>query len=144
MDYNNGRIYIIRNTVNDKVYIGSTTQSLTKRFYIHKSSKMVKRNLIRPFYKAMREIGEEHFYIELIENYPCKSKEELNAREGYWIRQYNSFTNGYNGKIEGRSKKQWEQDNAEEIRDKKKSIIKRTLTKLKTRLKNIVKVILKQ
>ena len=31
-DYKNGKIYSVRNTVNDDIYISSTTQPLSKRF----------------------------------------------------------------------------------------------------------------
>ena len=37
MDYRNGKIYIIRNHCNDLVYVGSTTQSLSRRFSKHKA-----------------------------------------------------------------------------------------------------------
>jgi group I intron endonuclease len=114
MDYKNGRIYIIRNHVNEKVYVGATTQGLSKRFSRHK--KTMRQKASSPLHKAMTEIGEDKFYIELIESYPCDNKEALNAREGYWIRYYDSYKNGYNGKIEGRNQQQYRQDNAEEIR----------------------------
>ena len=32
-------------------------------------------------YKKMKEIGKEHFYIELIEKYECNSKEELEKKK---------------------------------------------------------------
>ena len=35
----------------------------------------------------MREIGIEHFYIELIENYIFENSEQLNKREGEWMRE---------------------------------------------------------
>lgn len=34
----------------------------------------------------MRGLGVEHFYIELIEEYPCENKDQLNMREGYYVR----------------------------------------------------------
>jgi predicted GIY-YIG superfamily endonuclease len=37
MDYKNGKIYAIRSHQTDEIYIGSTTQSLSKRFSNHKS-----------------------------------------------------------------------------------------------------------
>ena len=37
MDYKNGKIYQILNNINDEVYVGSTIQPLSKRFYCHKS-----------------------------------------------------------------------------------------------------------
>lgn len=119
LNYKNGKIYVIRNHINDKVYVGSTTQALSKRFSKHKGDHKSKKTYEYPIYKAMREIGVENFYIELVENYPCKNIDQLNAREGYHIRQYDSFKNGYNGKIEGRTdqecKKEWYQRNRETI-----------------------------
>jgi hypothetical protein len=35
----------------------------------------------------MRDTGVEHFYIELIEEYPCDNKDQLQAREGLRIRK---------------------------------------------------------
>ena len=34
--YENGKIYCIRNWVDDDIYVGSTTQALSKRFQKHK------------------------------------------------------------------------------------------------------------
>ena len=84
MDYKNGKIYQILNNVNDDMYVGSTTQPLCKRSYKHK--KDCKSRDCR-IHKVMREIGEDNFYIELIESLSCNSKEELNAREGHYIRE---------------------------------------------------------
>ena len=36
MDYTNGKIYVMRSNKTDKIYIGSTTQPLFKRFFQHK------------------------------------------------------------------------------------------------------------
>jgi group I intron endonuclease len=115
INYKNGRIYIIRNTKNDKVYVGSTTQSLSKRFCTHKGSINYSQKINYPLYKAMREIGVEHFYIEIIEMFPCDSKEELHSREGHWIRQFQSCNEekGFNFLIAGRNIKQWREDNKE-------------------------------
>ena len=37
MTYQNGTIYCIINTVDDDIYVGSTTQSLTERMCLHRS-----------------------------------------------------------------------------------------------------------
>lgn len=115
INYRNGRIYIIRNTKNDKVYVGSTTQSLSKRFSVHVSSTINPKKQNYKIYVAMREIGINHFYIELIEMYPCDSKKELRSREGHWIRHFQSCDKekGYNHRIAGRSYKEYCEDNRE-------------------------------
>jgi len=87
MNYQNGRIYQILNHINDDIYVGSTTQSLSKRFSWHKGDSTKEKKQNYKLYRAMKEIGSENFYIELIENYPCNTKEELIAREQYYIRE---------------------------------------------------------
>lgn len=47
-------------------------------------------------------------YIELIEMFPCNSKEELNRREGEVIRATFNCVNKY---VAGRTLKQWHEDN---------------------------------
>ena len=113
MDYNNGKIYVIRNHCNDMVYVGSTTQSLSKRFSKHKSDCKSKTS---PLWNTMNELDITNFYIELVEEYPCDNKEQLCAKEGYYIREFDSYNNGYNGKIEGRSQKEYRGDNKEKIK----------------------------
>ena len=93
-----GRIYIIRNTINNKVYIGQTKVSLKLRFQNHLSAARNNKDYV--IGKAIRKYGEENFYIELLEE--C-TIEELNDREKYWISYFNSTDNkfGYNMSIGG-------------------------------------------
>ena len=78
IDYKNGKIYKLVNDVNDMIYIGSTTTTLSRRFSSHKQmSKSASSNI----YTAMRELGCDHFKIVLIELFPCTCKAELEARE---------------------------------------------------------------
>ena len=85
-------IYKISNDINDLVYIGQTTSSIYARFKQH----YYDRNENNKFHNAIRELGIEHFKIELLEE--C-SNEELDEREKYWISYYDSFYTtgkGYN------------------------------------------------
>jgi predicted GIY-YIG superfamily endonuclease len=81
MDYKNGKIYALRSHQTDKYVIGSTTQKLFKRLYAHKHSK--EQNEVMKY---------SDVYIELIENYPCKNKEELTRRENEVKREKGIFT----------------------------------------------------
>ncbi len=68
-DYNNGVIYSIRFTDNDKlIYTGSTVQRFYKRLYIYK------KDISTSFY---RYIVEHYNYDFSKENCPCKSRQEL-------------------------------------------------------------------
>ncbi len=93
-----GRIYIIRNTVNEKVYVGQTTVSIKLRFQNHLSATRNGKGYV--IGKAIRKYGEQNFYIELLEE--CL-EEELNEREIYWISFFNSTDTkfGYNMSIGG-------------------------------------------
>jgi len=131
MDYKNGKIYVIRNHCNDFVYVGSTTQSLSRRFSWHKKTMNSKRCCKLQIYKAFNELGIENFYIELLELFPCSCRDELRTREGYYIRKFDSFKNGYNMRIEGRTKKDYYQDNKQDIADYKKVYYKANIEKSK-------------
>ena len=115
MDYNNGKIYQILNNINDEVYVGSTIQPLSKRLHCHKShsDSLVRKNKL---HELMRTIGKNNCYIELIENYPCNTKEELFAREGHYIRERATL----NHQIAGRTRKERREVNAEHIKEQQR------------------------
>jgi group I intron endonuclease len=81
--YTKGKIYKIVNDVNDDIYIGSTVKQLSNRMAGHRSHSKILDNA--KVYEFMRLIGVEHFDIILLESFPCNSKEELRAREHYYI-----------------------------------------------------------
>lgn len=79
VDYSKGKIYTIQDDESGKaIYVGSTTQSLSRRWSRHKDD-VKTRNY--PIYQHMREKGIENFHIELYEIHPCGSKEELTKKE---------------------------------------------------------------
>ena len=102
-----GYIYIIKNTINNKVYIGQTTNTIEYRFKQHLDN--VEYNYkTSHLYNAMRKYGKQNFYVELLEEVPNNL---LNDREIYWIAYYNSFNNGYNSTIGGEGNKKLNYEN---------------------------------
>lgn len=83
VNYQQAKIYLIQliNSVNATVYIGSTTSSLSVRMGNHRSTARNRPDVTAPIYEAMREHGVETFRIILVKNFPCNSKEELEAEE---------------------------------------------------------------
>ena len=67
-------------------------------------------------YKAMNELGRDKFYIELLENCPCKAIGELRRREGELTREYQSELNS---KISGRTTEEYVEENKEKISKRK-------------------------
>lgn len=86
-------IYIIRNTVNDKVYIGQSVDYLY-RFRKHRETAARNNFKYKSYlYNAMNEIGIDKFYVELLES----QIEDYNEKEIYYIQKFNSLRpNGYN------------------------------------------------
>lgn len=81
--YSNGKIYIISNTVNEKIYIGSTTEDLKTRLRRHRYN--AKQNKKVAITKPINTLGDKNFNIELLEEFPCNNREELENIENYWI-----------------------------------------------------------
>lgn len=87
-----GKLYRIRNEVNNIVYIGITTKSLKSRFRQHKWSASNYSNT--NFHKAVREIGQEKFHIELIKE--VNDLYKLRSLEIKYINKYLSKNRSYN------------------------------------------------
>lgn len=91
-------VYVIRNNINDKGYIGQTQQGYEKRFRTHKTcatgSYEKARNACPKFYGAMRKYGVDNFYVELLEDNILP--ENIDEREAYYIAKYDAVDNGYN------------------------------------------------
>ena len=75
--YQEGKIYKIVCNITNEVYYGSTIKTLNKRLTVHKKENCISRKILnRGDYK-----------IELIKDYPCNSKWELEEEEGKYIRE---------------------------------------------------------
>ena len=114
-DYSKGQIYKIVDVGFNKCYIGSTVQKLSYRMAGHRrdydrylSGKFPYKNSI---FNLFDEFGVENCKIIWIEDYPCSSKKELEAREG----DHQKENECVNKVIAGRTLKEWYQDNKEEI-----------------------------
>lgn len=89
-----GSIYIIKNTVNDKVYIGQTTMTVRERFIAHMKPSTAKLKRNYKLYNAVLKYGRDKFYVETLEdNVPLSI---LNETEIRYIAKYNSYFDGYN------------------------------------------------
>ena len=113
-DYSLGKIYMVYPKVEDPdegdVYYGSTTVTLARRMAKHRTTKSCSSKLLFDKY------GVENCFIELVEEYHCETKEQLNKKEGEYIRNHKCV----NKRIEGRTRKEWLYDNKGKITEKKK------------------------
>ena len=96
-----GIIYIIKNDINSKVYIGQTIQKLKDRWYRHCGKNGISKEESNMHIKrAILKYGKEHFHIEVLEE--CE-KSNLDNREKYYIQLYDSYVHGYNLTIGGQN-----------------------------------------
>lgn len=82
-------IYKITKKQNGKSYIGQSN-NIERRFQEHRTKGKTSRI---PIDRAIEKYGIEAFTYEVIEE--CSLK-ELNSREQYWIKYYDTKVNGYN------------------------------------------------
>ena len=86
-------IYKIVNILNNKIYIGKSSD-IEKRWKEHiRHSKSEHSRRKSPIHKAINKYGKENFTIELIEEVEAT---KLDEREVYWISFYDSYNKGYN------------------------------------------------
>lgn len=113
-DYQNSKIYAIRTHQSNEVYIGSTTLSLTARMGEHRRQyRFYKGENKTKATKSQELLKYEDAYIELIEEFPCKNKEQLLKREGEIIRTTEHCVNRC---ISGRTNLEWRNDNADRLK----------------------------
>ncbi|MDR3550289.1 MAG: GIY-YIG nuclease family protein [Candidatus Babeliales bacterium] len=130
VNYQNGKVYKIVSNQTDKVYVGSTTQSLARRKSKHMSNfKMWKSGHYKNI-TSFEIIKLGDCQVILIENYPCNSKEELESRERYWIESLNCV----NKVIPTRTPQEYREVNKEKIRCEQAVRNKRSYTQNKTKI----------
>jgi len=113
--YQNAKIYCIKNNLDNNVYVGSTTKTLSQRMAKHRNA--MKKHPNTGLYSKMNELGSDQFYIELIEEYPCDNLEQLRKREGKFIKKFGTL----NKCIAGRTKKEHYTDNKDTVLAKVKA-----------------------
>lgn len=109
-------VYLIRNTVNGKCYVGKTTRTVQSRWRQHKTEMRIER-YDTPLYCAMREFGVDAFEVSTLGE--CASQRRLAQMERAFIRRFNSVEDGYNLAVASYGGR---------IRNHSRSVITRTLS----------------
>ena len=114
-------IYKIENLINGKVYIGQSI-NIKERWSEHKlinsrTSKDALKKQKYPLYLAFQKYGLENFSFEVLEE--C-SLEELDTKEQFYIKKYNSYidfpnSNGYNLTIGGKGNQKITEEQIKQI-----------------------------
>lgn len=93
-----GIIYKITCSINGKVYIGQTTETIEQRLERHFKMAFAEEKPKIKFQRAIKKYGKENFIIEEIDR---ASSKELDEKEKSWIAKYNSIKSGYNTALGG-------------------------------------------
>lgn len=105
----NGFIYKCTCLINGKIYIGQTIQDYNERWkdHIQEAFNDKQPSYNYKFHKAIRKYGENNFKWSILETVSCDNVENLleilNNLEIKYIKQYDSFKNGYNSTKGGNS-----------------------------------------
>jgi len=110
----NGKIYKLVCNQTNKVYYGSTTQTLMKRRDTHRQHYKRHINTGCDYITAFEILQNDDFKIELVEELDFNDKKELTSRERYHI-QNNECVNKY---IPSRTHKEYYLDNKEHCNQK--------------------------
>ena len=96
-----GIIYKATHIVSGRPYIGQTTKDLDRRKWEHLNlaSRTDSPQSVSHFIRALRKYGAESFEWEVLEE--CETQEELDIQEVAWIKEFDSFRNGFNSTTGG-------------------------------------------
>jgi len=111
--YQNGKIYKIVCNNTGRIYIGSTYKTLEERLDRHEIDYKSHLKNGEMHYKTSFDIIKDNNYkIELIKDYPCNNKKELEREEGLHQREalFNDNVNCVNKIIAGRTKQEYAED----------------------------------
>jgi hypothetical protein len=118
--YKKSKIYKIVDVGYNEQYFGSTVVELSTRMSRHrakyKETKQTKSAYSCTAFLIFDKYGVENCKIELVEHYPCESKEELRKREGHWMKQEPCV----NKRMAGRTKPEYYLEHKERIQEYRK------------------------
>lgn len=87
-------IYMIKNIINDKVYIGQTKMRFVKRFWHHEWMLNHNKHDNIHLQNAWNKYGSDCFEFSVL--CVCDDYDRLNELEIFYINKFNSVENGYN------------------------------------------------
>lgn len=105
-----GVIYKSTCLITGKSYIGQTKRTLEQRRKQHERSKD---DYI--FHRALKKYGIQNFRWDVLENCP---NQLLNEKEKFWIKQYNTYKEGYNltkGGDTADALDKWKKENSQKV-----------------------------
>ena len=141
VNYKQGKIYKIECNVTGLIYIGSTCKKkLSGRMTNHRSNNKRYLNGKKKYYSAFKVMENQDYDIILIEDYPCKSKDQLFARERYYTNEIECVNICKNQGLclelgEKQYSKFYYETNIDKIKDYKKEYFNKNTSVIKAKCK---------
>jgi hypothetical protein len=135
--YNNGKIYKLTSSQTDEIYIGSTIKSLNNRFSGHKCSykRWLKGQMDKYKTTSFDLLQFADVKIELIKEFPCETKKELEKEEGKLILENNCVNKCVAGRTKKEYRKEYDAVNKDKIKEYFKEYYQENKEKIKERHK---------
>jgi hypothetical protein len=134
-NYQKSKIYKLYSPSQNIIYYGSTCETLAQRLAKHKYSyKAYNNDNTKHYLTSFLVLECEDYKIELVEEYPCNNRQQLEKKEGEYIKA-NECVNKI---IVGRTDKEYNIDNADKKKEynKKYNIDNADKIKEKDKLRN--------
>ncbi len=103
--YNNAKIYKIFDNTNGNTYYGSTCQSLSRRLSVHKAAATHSEKTGKAATKSKSIILNGDYSISLVEEVNCQNKDQMIARERYYIESFPCVNKNIPGRTKQESQK---------------------------------------
>ena len=118
-NYSRGKIYKICCNKTGKIYIGSTTEPiLARRLSGHVSQFKLWKNGKKCSITSFQILEGNDYYIELLENVCCNSKDELLIKERFYIKNTECINKNKNLNMTEEDQKQQKKEYYENNKDK--------------------------
>lgn len=107
-------IYIIKNIVDNKVYIGRS-KDIDSRISSHKCNLRRNKHINKHLQNAWNKYGEDNFKFEVVEI--CNNIEETYSKEIFYIEKYESSNRdkGYNLSLGGEGSGEWSEESKKKL-----------------------------
>jgi hypothetical protein len=113
-DYQKGKIYRLWSPSQNIIYIGSTTQVLSQRLGGHlKEKRTYDKDNTKKYITSFLVLDCEDYKIELLEEYACNNKQQLEKKESEYIRNNDCI----NKIIPDRTRKEYYNDNIDRLKE---------------------------
>lgn len=118
VNYQLGKIYKIVCNVTGNIYIGSTCEpTLARRLAGHRYSYKSYLNGKHDYVTSFKIIQNNDYDMVLIESYPCETKDQLHARERYYIESIECVNKNIPHSTPKESVKKYYENNKKQIQE---------------------------